>query len=152
MSVLVKGLGMEWEEEGKNGMSICGLWPASAIESAATTQFTDADSSRKNDLRKPTVFSHAILALLAAPTHLTNALLTTDEDVLRSPPPLGLNYTEEDLLQYSLVTDRNGRGLKTMRIMPKVFPDLTVEEERDHGVKLDSEKTRAERRKLQSKL
>ena len=29
MSVLVKGLGMEWEEEGKKDMSICGIWPAS---------------------------------------------------------------------------------------------------------------------------
>jgi hypothetical protein len=32
MSVLVKGLGMEWEEEGKNDMTICGIWPASVRE------------------------------------------------------------------------------------------------------------------------
>jgi NAD(P)-dependent dehydrogenase (short-subunit alcohol dehydrogenase family) len=33
MSVLVKGLGMEWEDEGKKGMSICGIWPASVSAS-----------------------------------------------------------------------------------------------------------------------
>lgn len=29
MSILVKGLGMEWEQEGKKDMTICGIWPAS---------------------------------------------------------------------------------------------------------------------------
>lgn len=152
MSVLVKGLGMEWEEEGRKDMSICGIWPASAIESAATTQFTDEDESRRNDLRKPTVFSHAILALLAAPNHLTNALLTTDEDVLRAPRPLGLGYSEDDMLLYSLVTDSSGKGVKTRRIMPKVFPDLTVEEENLLGVRMDSDKARSRRNSRGAKL
>jgi hypothetical protein len=97
------------------------------------------------------VFSHAILSLLSAPTHLTNGVLTTDEDVLRAPSPLGLGYREEDLLQYSLMKDETGKGLKTRRIMPQVFPDLTVEEESDLGVKMDSAKARAHR-KERSKL
>jgi len=147
MSVLVKGLGLEWEDEGKSDMTICGIWPASAIESAATTQFTDEDPKRMNDLRKPTVFSRAILSLLNAPNHLTNGLLTTDEDILKSAPPLGLGFTDEDLLQYSVVT-----GVKTRRIMPKEFPDLRVAEEMDFGVKMDSDKTRAKRRKETAKL
>lgn len=152
MSVLVKGLGMEWEEEGKTDMSICGIWPASAIESAATTQFTDEDPLRRNDLRKPTIFSKAILSLLSAPASLINALLTTDEDILRAPPPLGLNYQDDDLLQFSLVTDSNGQGLKTRRIMPKEFPDLRVAEEMDLGVRMDSDKTRGRRKRQEAKL
>jgi NAD(P)-dependent dehydrogenase (short-subunit alcohol dehydrogenase family) len=36
MSVLTKGLAMDWEREGKGGMAVTSLWPAAAIESAAT--------------------------------------------------------------------------------------------------------------------
>jgi NAD(P)-dependent dehydrogenase (short-subunit alcohol dehydrogenase family) len=36
MSVLTKGLAMDWEREGRAGMAITSLWPAAAIESAAT--------------------------------------------------------------------------------------------------------------------
>ena len=36
MSVLTKGLAMDWEREGRAGMAVTSLWPAAAIESAAT--------------------------------------------------------------------------------------------------------------------
>jgi NAD(P)-dependent dehydrogenase (short-subunit alcohol dehydrogenase family) len=36
MSVLTKGLAMDWAREGKNNMAITSIWPAAAIESAAT--------------------------------------------------------------------------------------------------------------------
>jgi NAD(P)-dependent dehydrogenase (short-subunit alcohol dehydrogenase family) len=36
MSVLTKGLAMDWEREGKADMAITSIWPAVAIESAAT--------------------------------------------------------------------------------------------------------------------
>jgi NAD(P)-dependent dehydrogenase (short-subunit alcohol dehydrogenase family) len=36
MSVLTKGLAMDWEREGREGVAITSLWPAAAIESAAT--------------------------------------------------------------------------------------------------------------------
>jgi hypothetical protein len=78
--------------------------------------------------------------------------LTTDEDVLKSAPPLGLEYTDEDLLQFSVITGPDGRGVKTRRIMPSQFPDLRVAEEMDLGVKMDSNKTRARRQKESAKL
>ncbi|KAL4726149.1 hypothetical protein ACLX1H_006826 [Fusarium chlamydosporum] len=72
MSVLTKGLAMDFEREGKNGMAITSIWPAVAIESAATEQFTRKNPEEANDLRKPSVFSDAILAILKAPASVVN--------------------------------------------------------------------------------
>lgn len=36
MSILTKGLAMDWIREGKKDMAITSIWPAAAIESAAT--------------------------------------------------------------------------------------------------------------------
>ncbi|KAK6004205.1 hypothetical protein QM012_009055 [Aureobasidium pullulans] len=138
MSVLVKGLSMDWVREGKNNMAITGIWPAVAIESAATQEAVSADMDRRSDLRRANVFSDAILAMLGQPTAEVSGLLTTDEDFLREVKGV------TDFGEYSLVP-----GSIPRRIMPKNFPDLTVEEQDDEGVRTDSTMLRARR---QSKL
>lgn len=135
MSVLVKGLSMDWIRESKTDMAITGIWPAVAIESAATQGAVEADMDKKSDLRKPTVFSDAILAILGSPTTEVNGLLTTDEDFLRDVKGV------TDFGKYSLVP-----GATPRRIMPNRFPDLTVEEQDDEGVRTDSTILRAQRR------
>jgi NAD(P)-dependent dehydrogenase (short-subunit alcohol dehydrogenase family) len=49
MSVLTKGIAMDWEREGKNEMAITSIWPAAAIESAATQN----PQTDKSELRHP---------------------------------------------------------------------------------------------------
>jgi len=49
MSVLTKGLAMDWLREGKKDMSITSIWPATAIESAATQN----PQTDRSELRKP---------------------------------------------------------------------------------------------------
>jgi NAD(P)-dependent dehydrogenase (short-subunit alcohol dehydrogenase family) len=51
MSVLVKGLAMDWMREGKTKMAINSIWPAVAIESAATNM-KGREGPREN-LRHP---------------------------------------------------------------------------------------------------
>lgn len=128
MSVLTKGLAMDWEREGKSDMAITSIWPASAIESAATQNLAQEDAS---DLRKPTIYSDAILAMLRAPVSEVNGRLELDEDFLRKKGIV-------DFSTYNVVT-----GAKPRRIMPKEFPDLTVQEQADEGRRVDSAKVKA---------
>ncbi|KAJ8111948.1 hypothetical protein OPT61_g5575 [Boeremia exigua] len=130
MSVLTKGLAMDWVREGKKDMAITSIWPAVAIESAAT-QNTGAD--RLHDLRKATIFSDTILAILRSETADVNGALELDEDFLRKK-----GYRDEDFEKYSLVP-----GAKPRRIMPKEMPDLTVAEQDDEGNRVDSTQLRA---------
>jgi len=127
MSVLVKGLAMDWEREGKNDMAITSIWPAAAIDSAATQN----PSTNRAELRKPTIFSDGILAMLHAPTSVVSGCLELDEDFLRKA---GVT----DFSKYSLVEGANPR-----RIMPVEFPDLTVAEQADEGRRMDSAKLRS---------
>jgi len=131
MSVLTKGLAMDFQREGKDGMAISSLWPASAIESAATQSMTRTDPASASDLRKPTIFSDAVLAMLRAPTRIVNGLLDTDEDFLRRHEGIS------DFSKYSLV-----EGAQPRRIMPANFPDLTVTEQDDEGRRVESTKLR----------
>jgi len=131
MSVLTKGLAMDFQREGKVDMAITSIWPASAIESAATESMTKTDPTNANDLRKATIFSDAILAMLRAPTEIVNGLIDTDEDFLRSTQGI------TDFSKYSVV-----EGCKPRRIMPLKFPDLTVDEQADEGKRVDSTKLR----------
>jgi NAD(P)-dependent dehydrogenase (short-subunit alcohol dehydrogenase family) len=126
MSVLTKGLAMDFDREGSE-MAITSLWPAVAIQSAATEQFTRADPAELNDLRLPTVFSDAVLAILKAPRHVVNGQLLLDEDFLREHAGVA------DFAKYSLVP-----GAEPRRIMPARLPDLTVEEQNDEGKRYDS--------------
>ena len=134
MSVLTKGLAMDWEREGKTEMAITSIWPASAIMSAATDN--TSEEARRN-LRKPEIFSDAVLAMLRAPVAEVNGLLDTDEDFLRRVE----NVT--DFSKYSLV-----EGSMPRRIMPAEFPTLRVAEQDDEGVRMDSTKSRKGESKL----
>jgi len=127
MSVLTKGLAMDWIRERKTDMAITSIWPAAGIQSAATEK-NGADSK---DLRKPTIFSDAILAMLRAPASAVNGGLELDEDFLRKT---GVT----DFGHYSLIP-----GTTPRRIMPAEFPDLTVKEQDDEGQRVDSTKLRA---------
>ncbi|KAG7290418.1 hypothetical protein NEMBOFW57_000418 [Staphylotrichum longicolle] len=122
MSVLVKGLAMDFKREGLDGMGV-------AIESAATEQFTRKDPSYANDLRKPTIFSDAILAMIKAPASVINGELELDEDFLRKQAGV------TDFSKYAVVP-----GTSPRRIMPAELPDLTVKEQDDEGMRTDSSK------------
>jgi len=124
MSVLTKGLAMDWVRQGKTHMAITSIWPAAAIESAATQN----PQTDRGELRHAGIFSDAILEMLSAPTDLVNGELELDEDFLRKR---GVT----DFEKYSLVKGRSPR-----RIMPKVLPDLRVQEQDDEGRRMDSSK------------
>ena len=127
MSVLTKGLAMDFEREGKTGMAITSIWPATAIQSAATDNLTQEGGK---DLRHATIYSDAILAMLRAPVEEVNGQLELDEDFLRKK---GVT----DFSKYSVVP-----GDKTRRIMPAEFPDLRVKEQDDEGKRMDSTKVK----------
>ncbi|KAK5664017.1 hypothetical protein OQA88_231 [Cercophora sp. LCS_1] len=131
MSVLTKGLAMDFERQGLKDMAITSIWPAVSIESAATEQFTKKDPGFAKDLRKPTIFSDAILAMLRAPAGVVNGQLELDEDFLRRYAGV------TDFSNYSVVP-----GAEPRRIMPAELPDLTVKEQDDEGMRHDSAKDR----------
>lgn len=76
---------------------------------------------------RQTIFSDAVLAILAAPPSKVNGRLLVDEDFLREATG------KTDFSEYSIVP-----GSAPLRIMPSRFPDLTVPEQDDEGVKMDS--------------
>ncbi|KAI1433617.1 hypothetical protein GGR50DRAFT_668021 [Xylaria sp. CBS 124048] len=131
MSVLTKGLAMDFERQGLD-MAITSIWPAVAIESAATRKITDKDPKEAADLRKATIFSDAILAMLRAPASQVNGRLELDEDYLRTDAGVA------DFAKYNVVPGANPR-----RIMPARLPDLTVEEQNDEGKRMNSAAGRA---------
>jgi NAD(P)-dependent dehydrogenase (short-subunit alcohol dehydrogenase family) len=128
MSVLTKGLAMDFEREGKKDMAITSIWPAAAIQSAATEKMAKEAAS---ELRKPTIYSDAILAMLRSEVQEVNGCLELDEDFLRKK---GVR----DFGKYSVVP-----GTTPRRIMPAEFPDLKVKEHDDEGRRTDSTKMRA---------
>ena len=128
MSVLTKGLAMDFVREGRKDMAITSIWPAAAIESAATVNI---NASERRDLRNPTIFSDAIIAMLKAPTEVVNGLLDLDEDFLRRQEGV------TDFGMYSVV-----EGTEPRRIMPRSFPTLEVEEQEDEGKRVESNKLR----------
>ncbi|KAJ6120168.1 hypothetical protein N7523_004448 [Penicillium sp. IBT 18751x] len=132
MSVLVKGLAMDFVRQGRGEMAITSIWPASSIESAATEFNKSEEKSYKKDLRKPTIFSDAILEMLRAPHATVNGLLDTDEDFLREK--CGVT----DFSKYAVIP-----GSTPRRIMPVKFPVLEVAEQNDEGQRMDSTKLRA---------
>ncbi|KAK1831772.1 hypothetical protein QBC39DRAFT_306530 [Podospora conica] len=133
MSVLVVGLGMDFEREGLvgKGVAVTGVWPAVSIESAATEQFVKRDPKFRENLRKATVFSDAVLGILRAPAGVVNGKLELDEDFLRREGGV------TDFDKYSVVP-----GSKPRRIMPVELPDLSVREQDDEGDRFDSSKDR----------
>lgn len=127
MSVLTKGLAVDFEREGRTGMAITSIWPAAAIQSAATEMVGKEGVS---DLRHATIYSDAILAMVRAPVEEVNGQLELDEGFLRRK-----GVTEFG--KYSVV-----KGAQPRRIMPAEFPDLTVQEQHDQGKRMDSTKLR----------
>ncbi|KAJ7100149.1 putative Hydroxysteroid dehydrogenase-like protein 2 [Mycena belliarum] len=126
MSVLTKGLAMDFEREGRKDMAITSIWPAAAIQSAATGEGSRTDPTLLSDLRKPTIFSDAILAMLRAPCAVVNGQLELDEDFLRQHAGV------TDFGKYSVAP-----GTLPRRIMPAEFPDLNVQEQDDEGKRID---------------
>ena len=126
MSVLTKGLAVDFQREGKTDMAITSIWPAAAVESAATVNI---NASERRDLRKPTIFSDAVIAMLKAPTEVVNGLLDLDEDFLRREAGV------TEFGGYSVV-----EGAEPRRIMPRSFPTLEVEEQEDEGRRVESDK------------
>ncbi|KAM7202337.1 hypothetical protein V8F20_004504 [Naviculisporaceae sp. PSN 640] len=132
MSVLTKGLAMDFQRQGVDDkLAITSIWPTVAIESAATRQFTLKDPSMAADLRKATIFSDCILAMLAAPARTVNGGLELDEDFLRQHAGV------TDFSKYSVVP-----GSSPRRIMPVELPDLTVREQDDEGMRVNSASSR----------
>ncbi|KAM0717516.1 hypothetical protein Q7P37_007368 [Cladosporium fusiforme] len=123
MSVLTLGLSMDWKREGRDNMAITSIWPAAAIDSAAT----QANGSDQSNLRKPTIFSDAIIGILHSPAANVAGQCFLDEDFLREHKGV------KDFSQYSLI-----QGTSPRRIMPANLPDLTVAEQDDEGVRMDS--------------
>ncbi|KAI0866704.1 hypothetical protein F4860DRAFT_454797 [Xylaria cubensis] len=132
MSVLTKGLAMDFERQGLNNMAITSIWPAAAIESGATRKMTQKNSEEVKDLRKATIFSDAILAMLRAPASTVNGRLELDEDYLRSDAGV------TDFSNYSVIP-----GTSPRRIMPARLPDLTVQEQDDEGKRMNSAETKS---------
>ncbi|KAF6825182.1 short chain dehydrogenase [Colletotrichum musicola] len=131
MSVLTKGLAMDFVRQDLTDMAITSIWPAVAIESAATQKFQAANADEARDLRKPTIFSDAVLAILRAPAGVVNGDLVLDEDFLREHAGV------RDFSKYALVP-----GSQPRRIMPAELPDLRVKEQDDEGRRYDSAKSK----------
>ncbi|CAI0649616.1 unnamed protein product [Colletotrichum noveboracense] len=131
MSVLTKGLAMDFARQGLDRMAITSIWPAVAIESAATQKFQASNPDETKDLRKPTIFSDAVLAIVRAPASVVNGELVLDEDFLRDHAGV------TDFSKYALVP-----GSSPRRIMPAELPDLTVKEQDDEGKRYSSAKAK----------
>ncbi|KAF7193112.1 Hydroxysteroid dehydrogenase-like protein 2 [Pseudocercospora fuligena] len=128
MSALTMGLAVDWEREGRTGLAIASLWPAVAIESAATQNARSYPPQEgRKQLRKPEIFSDAILAIINAPAKDVNGKTLLDEDFLREHEGV------TDFSKYALVP-----GTTPRRIMPMKMPDLSVAEQDDEGVRKDS--------------
>lgn len=133
MSVLTKGLAMDWARQGLDDrMAITSLWPAAAIESGATRALTQRDPEEARDLRKATIFSDAVLAVLSAPARSVNGRLELDEDFLRTDAGV------TDFSKYAVVP-----GATPRRIMPRELPSLAVAEQDDEGKRMNSAEGKA---------
>ncbi|KAI3337465.1 NAD(P)-binding protein [Xylariaceae sp. AK1471] len=132
MSVLTKGLAMDFQRQGLTDMAITSIWPAVAIESAATRKMTEKNPREAQDLRKATIFSDAIIAMLRAPASSVNGRLELDEDYLWSDAGV------TDFSKYSVIP-----GASPRRIMPAQLPDLTVKEQEDEGKRMNSAEGKA---------
>ncbi|EUC34753.1 hypothetical protein COCCADRAFT_92756 [Bipolaris zeicola 26-R-13] len=128
MSVLTMGLAMDFSREGKKDMVVTSIWPATAIQSAATQNLAREQAS---ELRTPSIFSDAVREIIKAPVEQVNGRLLLDEDFLRE-------RGVEEFEGYSVVP-----GSRPRRIMPEEFPDLRVKEQDDEGRRMDSTVLRA---------
>lgn len=70
MSVLTKGLAVDFERQGRKGMAVTSIWPACAIQSAATEMNPASggggdgeDVERLKDLRKAVCYRSISIAI-----------------------------------------------------------------------------------------
>ncbi|ORY78161.1 hypothetical protein BCR37DRAFT_350520 [Protomyces lactucae-debilis] len=108
-----------------NSVGVTTLWPATAIESAATA----AVNADQRDLRHPRIFGDACVAIVKAPWLTIAGKTLLDEDFLRQHGGL----TDVQIAAYAKVP-----GTTPRRIMPAVLPDLRVAEQDDEGDRRDS--------------
>lgn len=114
-SICVLGLGMDESI----GYTICGLWPASALESAATKGVP------RDMMRDPRIFGDAVLEIAKSSKEAIHGKLLIDQDFLE-----GRGYS--DFSKYNL-GDKD-----PPRMMPRVFPDLRVKEHHEVGFSVSS--------------
>jgi NAD(P)-dependent dehydrogenase (short-subunit alcohol dehydrogenase family) len=112
MSVLVSGFAMENQDIG-----ICGLWPATALES----HVTKVQGIPPKFMRKATIFADACYQALICEQSKMHGRLLIDEDFLRE-------CGQCDFEQYRCEPHN-----EPPRMMPKHFPSLLVEEQEDSG-------------------
>ncbi|OZJ06697.1 hypothetical protein BZG36_00327 [Bifiguratus adelaidae] len=139
MSVLVKGLAMDWDDERKDkqhDLAISALWPAVSLTSAITnamyglnqtTLDAKVEAKRKEapyHLRDQQIFADAVLEILHSSPAVVNGQLLLDEDFLREH----CHYTDMQIAKYRL-----DPAIEPRRIMPRKFPDLSVEEQEVRG-------------------
>ena len=73
MSVLTKGLAMDFMRQGRDEMAITSIWPAASIESAATEGAVRSDQELKRDLRRPVSTLLLLTSCLLAAADLVSA-------------------------------------------------------------------------------
>ncbi|KAJ3411565.1 hypothetical protein HDV05_002034 [Chytridiales sp. JEL 0842] len=134
MSVLTMGVHMDLEdfkrkrkkEEESWDVAVCGLWPATGIQSYVT----DVQKAPLHLLRKPDIFADAVLGILTDASSNVSGRLFIDEDYLREQRGM------KEFERYQCAP-----GREPPRMMPKRFPDLRVEEQEDRGVFADENAT-----------
>jgi hypothetical protein len=129
-SICVLGLGMDQSI----GFSIVGLWPACALESAATKGVP------RHMLRDPRIFGEAVLEIVKSSKEAVHGKLLVDEDFLRER-----GYT--DFSRFNLGVEGSD-GRDPPRMMPRVFPDLRVSEHDQVGFSVSSVRTIGGKSKL----
>lgn len=110
MTVLAKGMANELSD---TGVSISTLWPATVIKA----HVTDVMNVPNSHMRTPDIFADAVLGIVNEPTDKLNGAVLLDEDYLRSEG-------QTDFTKYQCEP-----GVEPPRMMPRVLPDLSVEEE-----------------------
>lgn len=112
MTVLTHGLANELKD---SGVSISSLWPATAIKAFVTDKLGTPPSV----MRTPDIFADAVLGIAEEKSDKLNGLALIDEDYLRTT---GIT----DFSKYRCDPD-----VEPPRMMPRRFPDLSVEEENE---------------------
>ncbi len=75
MSVLTKGLAMDFVRQGRTEMAITSIWPAVSIESAATEGAVRSDQEVERDLRKPVSLLYPVFGCKQSPKPVLDDIL-----------------------------------------------------------------------------
>ncbi|KAL1922684.1 uncharacterized protein VTP21DRAFT_10223 [Calcarisporiella thermophila] len=122
MTVLLQGLALEIPED----KVICGLWPATAIESAATEALAGIG---RELMRSPDIMADAAwLMTRDRKREGLNGVAWIEEDYLRE------RWGIQEFSSYRCVRDK-----EPPRMLPKKFPSLRVEEEDEELFPIDTQ-------------